>query len=260
MENFLSVIPTCSTASCPKCSGNVILKKHANSASIENMNDCLHHGICENCSCVQHEFFVSIACLQHPCAWGYHRNCGILVSWKALSKLVKSPTHKNAMESWHDQMHSQSRSNTHHGTAVTAEDLDSNFMMVTDDYSETNIKNRTQLNDQLPPPKVMTVGKPVYLINDIKQHGFTTSSHSPEFYWCEHHFPGTGPRNLTAKAFSLLVDEVTTEEAHFSLTISSLLLQLTKEQQALLGECMLQVANSKDSGLSVLKNTCSDIS
>ena len=37
MENFKSVIPTCSTASCPKCSGNVTLKKHANSGSIANM-------------------------------------------------------------------------------------------------------------------------------------------------------------------------------------------------------------------------------
>ena len=104
MENFISVIPTCSTdASCPKCSGNVILKKHANSASIENMNDCLHHGFCENCSCPQHEFFVCIACLQHPCTWGYHQDCGILMSWKALNKHAKSPTDRNAMEYWHDQ-------------------------------------------------------------------------------------------------------------------------------------------------------------
>ena len=64
------------------------------------------------------------------------------------------PTDKNAMEYWHDQMHSQSRSNTHHGAAVTAEDLDSNFMMERDDYSETSIKNRTQLNDQLHLPKL----------------------------------------------------------------------------------------------------------
>ena len=251
MESFISVIPTCSSASCPKCSGNVTLKKHANSASIENMNDCLHHGFCENCSCLQHKFFVCIACLHHPCAWGYHRNCGILMSSKALSKHEKSPTHKNAMGYWHDQMHSESRSKTHHGRVVTDEDLDSNFMMERDYYSETRIKNRTQLNDQLPPPKVMTVGQPVHSINDINQHGFTTNSHSPKFYWCEHHSPGTGPRNLTAKAFCLLVDEVTTEEACFSLTITSLLLQLTKEQQALLGECMLQAVNSKDSGLSV---------
>ena len=145
-----------------------MIKKHANSASIANMNDCLHHGFFENCYCPQHEFFVCIACLQHPCAWGYHRNCGILMSWKALNKHAKSPTDKNAMEYWHDQMHSQSRSNTHHGTAVAAEDLDSNFMMERDDYSETSIKNRTQLNDQLSPPKVMTVGQPVFSINDIK--------------------------------------------------------------------------------------------
>ena len=123
------------------------------------------------------------------------------MSWKALSKHAKSPTHKNAME-WHDQMHSSS--NTHHGTAVTAEDLDSNFMMERDDYSETSIKNRTQLNDQLPPPKVMTVGQPVHSINDIKQHGFATNSHSPEFYWCEHHFPGTGPRNQRCSLFRLM--------------------------------------------------------
>ena len=112
MENFKSVIPTCSTASCPKCSRNVTLKKHANSGSIANMNDCLHHGFCENCSCPQHEFFVCIACLQHPSAWSYHQNCGILMSWKALNKHAKSPTHKNAMEYWHDQMHSQIKSKT----------------------------------------------------------------------------------------------------------------------------------------------------
>ena len=110
MENFKYVIPTCSTASCPECSGNVTLKKHANSGSIANMNDCLHHGFCENCSCPQHEFFVCIDCLQHPSAWGYHRNCGILMSWKALNKHAKSPTHKNEMEYWHDQMHSQIKS------------------------------------------------------------------------------------------------------------------------------------------------------
>ena len=157
------------------------------------------------------------------------------------------------MEYWHDQMHSKSRSNTHHGIAVTAEDMDFSFMMEMDYYSKTNIKNRTQLNDRLPPPKVTKVGQRVCSINDIKQHGFITISHSPNFYWCEHHFPGTGPRNLTAKEFSLFVDEVTTEEVHFSLTISSLLLQLTKEHQALLDECMLQAANSKDSGSSVKK-------
>ena len=161
------------------------------------------------------------------------------------------------MEYWHDQMHSQIKSNIHHGIAVAAEKMDSNFMMERDDYNETSIKNRPQLNDQLPSPKRTTVGQPVHSINDIKQHGFATNSHSPEFYWCEHHFPGTGSRNLTAKAFSLSVDEVTTEEARFSLTISSLLLQLTKEQQALLGECMLQAANSKDSGLSIFKKIIS---
>ena len=89
------------------------------------------------------------------------------MSWKALNKHAKSPTHKNAMEYWHDQMHSQSKSNTHHGTAVAVEDLDSNFMMERDDYNETSIKNRTQLNDQLPPPKVMTVGQTVHSIDTI---------------------------------------------------------------------------------------------
>ena len=112
MENFKYVIPTCSTASCPECSRNVTLKKHANSGSIANMNDCLHHGFCENCSCPQHKFFVCIDCLQHPSAWGYHQNCGILMSWKALNKHAKSPTHKNEMEYWHDQMHSQIKSKT----------------------------------------------------------------------------------------------------------------------------------------------------
>ena len=102
----------------------------------------------------------------------------------------------------------------------------------------------------------MTVGQPVISINDIKQHGFATNSHSPKFYWCEHHFPGTGPRNLAAKAFSLLVDEVTTEEVHCSLTISSLLLQLAKEQQSLLGGCMLQAAEQQGFRIIIFLKTC----
>ena len=119
---------------------------------------------------LQHELFVCISCLQHRCAWGYHRNCNILMSWKALNKHTKSPTHKNATEYWHDQMHSQGRSK-HHGTVVTAEDLNSNFMMERDDNNETSTKNSTKLNDQQPPPIVMTVGQLIYSIND-KKHQF----------------------------------------------------------------------------------------
>ena len=67
-------------------------------------------------------------------------------------------------------------------------------------------------------------------IDELKEHGFDDESKSPIFFWHEHENPGKGAQFLTAKAFELPVDAVTIEEAQFSLTITSLLLQLTETQ------------------------------
>ena len=51
------------------------------------------------------------------------------------------------------------------------------------------------------------------------------------------------------------VNEITNDEARFSLLISSLLVQLTESQRQLFAECMLLAANAKDPDLSIFKRT-----
>ena len=92
-------------------------------------------------------------------------------------------------------------------------------------------------------------------LNELKDHGFDHDSNAPAFYWSEHKFPGSGVRNLTAKAFSLHTEQVSNAEARFSLTISNLLIQLTESQRELFAQCMLQAASSKHPHLSIFEHT-----
>ena len=50
-------------------------------------------------------------------------------------------------------------------------------------------------------------------LNELKDHGFDHDSNAPAFYWSEHNVPGSGVRNLTAKAFSLHTEQVSNAEA-----------------------------------------------
>ena len=52
-------------------------------------------------------------------------------------------------------------------------------------------------------------------LNELKDHGFDHDSNAPAFYWSEHKLPGSGVRNLTAKAFSLNTEQVSNAEARF---------------------------------------------
>ena len=92
-------------------------------------------------------------------------------------------------------------------------------------------------------------------LNELKDHGFHHDSNAPAFYWSEHNVPGSGVRNLTAKAFSLHTEQVSNAEAQFSLTISNLLIQLTESQRELFAQCMLHAANSKHPHLSIFEHT-----
>ena len=90
------------------------------------------------------------------------------------------------------------------------------------------------LNNIHPKPEL-----PGYMLNslsELKDHGFDSDSNAPVFYWSEHQLPGSGVRNLTANAFSLPTQQVTNEEARFSLTISSLLIR----ENCLLNVCSRQ--------------------
>ena len=92
-------------------------------------------------------------------------------------------------------------------------------------------------------------------LNELKDHGFHHDSNAPAFYWSDHNMPGSGVRNLTAKAFSLHTEQVSNAEAQFSLTISNLLIQLTESQRELFAQCMLHAANSKHPHLSIFEHT-----
>ena len=92
-------------------------------------------------------------------------------------------------------------------------------------------------------------------LNELKDHGFHHDSNAPAFYWSEHNVPGSGVRNLTAKAFSLHTEQVSNAEAQFSLSISNLLIQLTESQRELFAQCMLHAANSKHPHLSIFERT-----
>ena len=50
-------------------------------------------------------------------------------------------------------------------------------------------------------PKPELPGQILNSLNELKDHGFDTDSNAPSFYWSEHQLPGSGVRNLTAKAF-----------------------------------------------------------
>ena len=77
-------------------------------------------------------------------------------------------------------------------------------------------------------PKPELLSQILNSLNKLKDHGFDTDSNAPAIYCSEHQLPGSGIRNLTAKAFSLHPEQVSNAEAWFSLTISNLLIQLTK--------------------------------
>ena len=67
--------------------------------------------------------------------------------------------------------------------------------------------------------------------------------------------PGSGVKNLTAKAFSLHTEQVSNAEARFLLIILNLLIQLTESQRELFAQCMLNAANSKHPQLSIFGHT-----
>ena len=127
------------------------------------------------------------------------------------------------------------------------------------DYSCDNDDNVQSLvseqSDDISITETKLPGFNLSSLNELKDHGFHHDSNAPAFYWSEHNVPGSGVRNLTAKAFSLHTEQVSNAEAQFSLTISNLLIQLTESQRELFAQCMLHAANSKHPHLSIFELT-----
>jgi hypothetical protein len=100
------------------------------------------------------------------------------------------------------------------------------------------------------------VGEEATSIGDLQSCGFDEKSNSPAYYFFEMQNPGQGAQYLTAKAFSLRsAEEVTVEEAQYSLLMSRLLTQMTQKQQASLATIMFLTGNSKDKDLSIFQKT-----
>ena len=129
----------------------------------------------------------------------------------------------------------------------------------TNDYSSDNDEmiqpSVSEPSDNIRISETKLPGLNLSSLNELKDHGFDHDSNAPAFYWSEHKLPGSGVRNLTAKAFSLHTEQVSNAEARFSLTISNLLIQLTESQRELFAQCMLQAANSKHPHLSIFEHT-----
>jgi hypothetical protein len=104
--------------------------------------------------------------------------------------------------------------------------------------------------------KNQELGREPTNLKDLKHHaGFSELSNSPEYYWEEHKHQGFGLKHLVAKAWGKEPEEISDEEASFTLSLSTLLLKLTEEERKLLARCMEQAINSKDKELSIFKNT-----
>ena len=121
-----------------------------------------------------------------------------------------------------------------------------------DEMDETSFLEQSK-NNSIPKPELP--GRILNSLHELKDHSFDPDSNAPAFYWSEHQLSGSGVRNLTAKAFSLHTEQVSNAEALFSLTISNLLIQLTKSQRKLFAQRMLDAVNSKHPQLSIFGHT-----
>lgn len=87
------------------------------------------------------------------------------------------------------------------------------------------------------------------------QSAFCDGSKAPEFFSYESEHPNEGAKYLTANAFDQFPQNVTHEEAKFSLKVAYLLSGMTEKEQTLLADILLDVANSKDVARSIFKGT-----
>ena len=248
--NLSDVIPTMESIPCPDCGNPVIISPHPNSHYIAGMDDCLYHGQCKNiacqtCSKKKKVFLVCIACLATNNNRSVHGSTtSVYKSTKAATKHAKTQQHMNSMKYW--------------GKKLLLKQLQQQQSSI-NDYSCDNDDIIQPLvseeNDDISITETKLPGCNLSSLNELKDHGFHHDSNAPAFYWSEHNVPGSGVRNLTAKAFSLHTEQVSNAEAQFSLTISNLLIQLTESQRELFAQCMLHAANSKHPHLSIFEHT-----
>ena len=167
---------------------------------------------------------------------------GVTKSIKTATKHTKSQQHMSSMKYWKKLFIQEEQRQS----SIRDSSFD-NDKMIEPSFLEQSENNSI--------PETKLPGQNLTSLNELKYHGFDPDSNATAFYWSEHQLSGSGVRNLTAKAFSLHTEQVSNEEAWFSLTISNLLIQLTESQRELFAQCMLHAANSKHLQLSIFGHT-----
>ena len=244
ITNLSDVIPTTESIPCPDCGNRITISPHPYSHFIPGMDDCLYHGqckniACKNCSKKKKVFLVCLACLATNNNRSVHGSTyGVQKSIKTATKHAKSQQHMNSIK--------------YIKNLLNQVEQQKSFIV---DYSCDNDEmiqpwiSKQSDNNSIPKTKLPV--RNLTSLKELKDHGFDPDSNAPAFYWSEHKLSGSGVRNLTAKAFSLHTEQVSSAEAWFSLTISNLLIQVTESQRELFAQCMLHAANSKHPQLSI---------
>ena len=249
ITNLSDVIPPMESIPCPDCGNHVTISPHPNSHFIDGMDDCLYHGqcrniACQNCSKKKKVFLICIACQATNNNRSFNGSTtNVTKSIKTATKHAKSQQQMSSMKYWKKILIQEEQQQS----SIRDSSFDSDEMI------EPSFLEQSK-NNSIPETKLP--GWNLTSLNELKYHGFDPDSNAPAFYWSEHQLSGSGVRNLTAKAFSLHTEQVSNAEAWFSLTISNLLIQLTKSQRELFAQCMLHAANSKHPQLSIFGHTC----
>ena len=262
------------TGHCPDCQEGITLIRDEKTASGANplIQDYLLLGKCNNPHCPNTTLYGCICCLKCPSAYAKKRSTkpmGIVKVWGRIPHHCQLAGHKESVELWNAQKLSE---DSH---APDCEEIPLPFGNddVSDDDEDLSCPQPpTDTAAALPlqPSAVdnsddenwilhlgRDVGQPVTSLDDITNTAvFDEKSNSPDFFWYEHQHPGMGARHLTAKAFQIRdVEDVTEEEARFTLIISSLLVQLTDPQKDLFAECLRYAVNYNDKEKSIFKKT-----
>ena len=233
---------------CPSC-GEVICLTQSNDSHIA-METYLYQGKCGNdlntCPMGNKTVYCCSACHSES---SFTRSKGFISKWKYIGRHTKSKYHieRTSRKKICPQVQDEPQLSIDDG--VEHVDFDDNVSIPahTDDLS---ISNELETNSQF-------IGNALHngpMEIDLKQLGFDENSKTPIFLKHEMTKPGFGARYLVGKAYGVDPNAISSEEAYFCLSLSSLLVQLTDKQKETLSELMTIAGNNGDEGLSIFKN------
>ena len=199
--------------------------------------------VCVSASCHSKDWWVCFICTKAYGSWGY------------LQKHRLRSLHRTAVSNFNPTVVSmETVANDYNSDAFMGDDhrdQDTSDPFIDNPSANNTAAAVAAADDWCLSP---TVGNPVTASTSLVPY-FHEQSKAAAFYEFESQNPGKGAKFLTAAAFSVSVEEVTTEEAEFSIRISSILSKLSKKEQEGFAYCLLHATNSKDPELSIFKST-----